>query len=837
MAAIANHVQSAIGTAVNPISGPVSDAILALRPTIYYKASDGYFTSGAVRIGYIPVVGAVTNWLKSSNAGLACGSLGWSATCVFCIDTDTGANQTIASKAASANYEWQLTWIRSSATTGSLRLTCYTANGASSITATSAVSVNVGTAYQVSWAYDGDDCHISVNNESLVTSAGTLTMVSGTADFRIGSYQITDQHFNGRIDSFGISIGDQYCLAQRTQFYNSGAFNQYADITGIKTLTAWWDFGNATTNSTGYDPTHVSYDRQNLTEWDWLLDVTGNGYTLSQAGASHKPWIVRGLTAPALTTATTQKVLGVFDASGNGNDAVTPWYGSRISYDPDGWSSGVAAFMFPGAVSTGANDYNGGFLTNWTAASQMTGTNVSWSIVCVCKTPDPWNPSAQSMSGDEWLGMTLAGTGPVGHVPWTTYGSASGYAGDGGTAIRWLTSTKYEPVYAHQVHRWSSQRMADDQKKNKVYTAWRGCLDTNDHVIVYTYDGSTQTPLIYIDGIVQSFDSAQTSDNGGGAGSLGAMTCRAIQFGEGMLYPDQQVFPPTYKYGSGGWAWYGPMKSMAFWAGTVLTAQNAADLTAALKTNYAATASTATFNFPPITTSLKQWWEPRSGYGLYTSRTINIVGSATKVTADGNAVGQWRSRYGLGPSAGLLPLHLIPDTDGHRPTYETATQNSLPCIHTVAASGQYLSAVTQALSQPLTLYMCVKMTRVGASYNYLFASGSGIEYGSASNVQQYFYGGTVSKTWVETKPAQETFRVCCMVFNGASSVAEIDGVVVGSGTNIGTAGLTTMFFATYNGALYMATLDLGDILLYGAAHDSTQRATMRTWLKALWGTA
>lgn len=828
------------------IGGPETteapDPLLAYSPTIYYRASDGYFTGGAVRIGNVPGVGNVNNWLELSGTTFASGTQGWSRTVVFCIDGEnaTNANQTIASKGKSGGNEWHLVWNRS---TKLLTLTCLTTDGLTSITATSTKVVEIGTKHQVSFAYDGDDgvndCHISVDNESLVSSTHILSIGSSDGKERLGSWYNATENFNGRIDSYGISIGSLWCLSQRAQLYNGGNFKQYADLTGLVTLTAWYDFGNKDTNSTGYAPSHGSFDLSNLTEWDWLLNSVASGDTAVQAGASHKPWVVRGLCAPLLTTVNAKQVLGAVDASGNGHDAVVPWYGSRISYDPDGWAAGEPAFMFPGVASPSTNIYNGGFLTNWTAAPDMSGTNVSHSFMCIVKTPDPWNPSPQAMTGDEWLGMTLAGSGSAGHVPWTFYGNAGGYAGDGGTAVRWLTSTKYEPVYSYHVHRWSSQRMADDQLKSKLCTAFRGTLDANEHVIFYTYDGATKTPTLIIDNIAMTFDSVHTNDNGGPGTALGTLTCRVIQFGEGMLYPDQQLFPPTYPYGSGGWAWYGPMKAMAWWTGVCLTQQQCTEITEIFKPDYADTALTPTFNFPPITTSLKQWWEPRSGYGLYTSRTLNIVGSATRATANGAAIGSWRSRYGLGPSNGQLPLHLVPDTDGHRPTLVTNFQNGLPVIHTLAASGQYLSAVTQALSQPLTLYMLVKMTRVGASYNYLFASGFSIEYGSASNTQQYIYGGSASKLWTTTQAAQELFRICCIVYNGASSLAEIDGTIVGSGTNIGTTGLTTMFFATYNGTQYMATLDLGDILLYNAAHDSTQRATMRTWLKTTcgWGTA
>lgn len=797
------------------------DPVLSLGPAAYWRASAGYFVDGAIKIGRNNSDVAVNNYLSLSNSVMQTGGGVWTLAATAIIDAENGSNadQTLASKAAAANYEYRVWWDRS---VTKWKLTIYDATGASSATATSAATTAIGQQATICAGYNGSAAWISVDGEAAQTAAVGFTPGSGTAGWRLGSWQIATANFNGRIDSVGWFKGTTFS-AGNIATYAAGVTWSTLGATLQGLATAWWDFGNASLNSTGYDPTNGMFDRANLTNWDWLLDSQSGGYTLTQSvGAGSKyPYVVRGLISPLSTAATTKKVFGWPDLTGNGKHATQPWYGLRTSFDPTG-INGAPAFYFDGVVSSAINDYCGHYQCAFGLGPALTGSNVSYSACCLFRAKDIYHPSAQASPTDELLGQTLFGTGIMGYVPWSPYVTEETTTAAGTAAARFQLSTKYETILDTLAlkHHWYSKRCSDAAKVNSLGDTYRGSIDTGVHAAVYSFDGSTQTSTLWIDGI-KVFQNVQTSDNNGGSGALGALTTNAFLIGEGFMHKDQFVVPggtPTGKFGSGGWAWYGWLDRVGVWT-SALSDSVAQQLSKDLNPEYAATATSPPFYWPPAT--ITHWWDPN--YGTYQEKTRATA--ATQAVANSDPVGCWLARTGTGAADAYIAA-----ADTKRPLFVTAYANSRPVIFSDGTDDYLTATLTRA--QPFTVYLVMDIKNLAAAYRYWWCSPGQAEIISMNNTTQsqaYLGAGAAF-----TDSGQATFRVVTFVCNNASSKVYINGTDK-SATVSGTLSInSTMNLFTYNGSAYFGQIHLADHIVDNSAHDATTVGQFTSWLKAKW---
>lgn len=795
MAAIANHVQSAISAAVNPITGAVADAIAALSPTFDWRASSGYYVDGAVRIGYVPA-GVANNWLAITDSALGSATSGWSRTAVACIDTDTTQNQCLASRAAAANYEWQLTWDRS---TGFVTLTCYTLNAASSITATSAVAVAIGTPFVVCWGYDNtaSKCSISVNAETPVVSSGTLTMATGTAADKLGSWFLSDLHFNGRIDSYGVSIGSQWCLTNRTALYNSGTFCRYQDLT-TPTLTEWWDFGNATVFVSDY------------TNWDWLKGSVA-GKMLTQAGsASDYPYLVRGLVAPLSTSDSTLTVLGCVDSTSNANHGIQPFFRCKPSFSATAGPDGGPAFYLPGVEYFDVQSVNGHALYSYDAGPSFTGTNQPYWLAMSFKIVDRDNPYHTTPIPGNVFGQSMCGVGNAGSVPWRAWGNSIS-----STPVRNSVFYRTEDATVDAVcNRLTIQRQDDAAKLAYAYDTYRGRLGTGWHTLLLYFNGTTHAT--YIDG-VSVLSATQTADTDDTT-PLGVQTMRAVALGH-VPCGDHYGFPPTYQFTGSGLGPYMYSARISGKANATLTAGDIAAIHAQLLASPTSQVGTA-WEVPAVTAT--HWLDAANILG-FTSRTVST--NSVRIIADGDAVGQWLSRY----NASKI---WVASSDAKRPLYKTNIQNGRGVVRFDGTDDSLGASIT--LAQPFAIYFASKFVTVPTSERYLFSNSSSIWLGAGAfgtGTWHMYAGSTIN--WADAN--QGTFEVLCAVFNGASSKF-YRGLTLTKTGNPGTGGLSgTMFLGSYNGSANYGNLDLGDMVIVAGATDVDSGEYTR--LKNKWGTA
>lgn len=803
---------------------PAVDPVLELLPTLYYRADDGYYVDGAIRFGHAPPTDAnVNNWLSSTDASLASGVAGLSGSAWFCIDGDnaTPSNQTIASKGAAAKFEWELTWDRS---TTFVTFKPYALNGATSATATSAVPCATGTWHHVAWYWSALDskAYISVDNETPVASSGTISIGSSDGAFRIGSWFNATQNLNGRIDSFGLSVGDSYAYAQRVQLYNAGAGKRYQDITGIKTLTAWWDFGNATTHDTA-DP---------IVAWDWLKDEVAGLFLTQNTAATYYPYVTKGFIAPVQTDDTDNTCLGYFDATSNARHGIQHFYWARPGFKT---VSSKKWFYLDGVRDTGVtNGYNGSamlWMMDPTTAAAQAGTNKPWSACCKFKLLNKYHSSAEAAPSGEPFAHTLFGTMQLGSFPYLLY--TAGTSDESGHAVRFLTRRAASAGASLAPFVVQAPTLADRWFDHRVDTAglnaqrgdtnYSGRVDTDTHVAVFVFDGTNSK--LWIDGEL-FYSNVQTNENTVGSTAMGSQAIKAFAVGEGCIGADNFGFAGDPFYGGFGRAMYGYIDHIAFWANTALTSDNVATITSALWDG-SVPALTGAMAAPTTTTGLTLLrWYDAAYYPGFVGRSGDSA--LTRVAANDDLVGIWRCRKTTGVTAPFITA----SSDAKRVTYKTNVQNSLPALR--SASTQCLSqALTQA--QPFTLFI-VGRRESGTAAGYFWGSGSSDRYfGFPNTTTARTYCGTVLNGTSGTQTAFALWEARC---DGASSSIVRDGVTIGSG-DAGANGIATamvLFALTDSGSTWFLQADIAEFRLYTGTDAGGETAAIRAELKAKWAT-
>lgn len=173
-----------------------------------------------------------------------------------------------------------------------------------------------------------------------------------------------------------------------------------------------------------------------------------------------------------------------------------------------------------------------------------------------------------------------------------------------------------------------------------------------------------------------------------------------------------------------------------------------------------------------------------------------------------------------------------------------ATGSSQPAVQASGAllfdgSDDYLKTATFTLNQPRTMFLRMKQVSFpGSGNDRYFTDGftgdtniiaQRISAGSPNIVA---YAGAISSPCADL--AVNTYATVCVVFNGASSVLQVDANTAITG-NFGAgnaAGLTVA--ARENGQVGLfSNIEVKEILIYNAALDATARADVRAYMSTI----
>lgn len=228
----------------------------------------------------------------------------------------------------------------------------------------------------------------------------------------------------------------------------------------------------------------------------------------------------------------------------------------------------------------------------------------------------------------------------------------------------------------------------------------------------------------------------------------------------------------------------------------------------------------------PIQSNIALWLKADAG-------VLDATSSA--ITADSTAVATWVNQSGSGQNA-------TQSTSGSRPVWRNGSNgiNGLPVIQFNGSSSVMTGSDTgfPSGSQPRTVYWI-------ARYRTLNAGWGGWSYGvtGASNV---VFGMVKSSSasgnyasiqgWVNDYPSSyaitaNTTFVHSAVLNGTSLTQFINGTSVYSGTSSHSTTLSNFRIGAETNSSSFQAIDVLEILLYNAAHTSTERSSVEAYLK------
>lgn len=102
--------------------------------------------------------------------------------------------------------------------------------------------------------------------------------------------------------------------------------------------------------------------------------------------------------------------------------------------------------------------------------------------------------------------------------------------------------------------------------------------------------------------------------------------------------------------------------------------------------------------------------------------------------------------------------------------------------------------------------------------------------GATSSPTIQMYAGSASL--FSSDMAVGAWGIVCGVFNGASSVFQIDATAAVTG-NPGTGVATGIVIGAHGASAYFGNWQIKEVLLYDVAHDATARAAVRTYLATI----
>ena len=202
----------------------------------------------------------------------------------------------------------------------------------------------------------------------------------------------------------------------------------------------------------------------------------------------------------------------------------------------------------------------------------------------------------------------------------------------------------------------------------------------------------------------------------------------------------------------------------------------------------------------------------------------------TAVASNADPVGAWDDKSGNGN-------HVLQATSGAKPTYSTTGINSGPCLTFDGGDALQLAAfVGGAETQPNTVIVVGQYGDTVGGYCFVDGVGGGRHflYDTAGN--WHIYAGTELNSGDAIDSSLHLFAA---VYNGASSKLYLDGTEISSGdTGAESMGGITigMRFSLGGVAALPSGSKVAAVIVYGKALDATERATIKTWAVATFGT-
>lgn len=223
---------------------------------------------------------------------------------------------------------------------------------------------------------------------------------------------------------------------------------------------------------------------------------------------------------------------------------------------------------------------------------------------------------------------------------------------------------------------------------------------------------------------------------------------------------------------------------------------------------------------PARISGLSLWLKADSG-------TFQDSGASTPAVANNDPVYRWNDQSGAGN-------YLETNDNSKRPLLKTNSLNSLPTILFDGSNDFLRKSGIAGLTTPATVYMVYKNVTYTTS-DYIFegnSPGDGAVYVSSAGSE------TVTMNSGSDGPAgvftTDTYRVATFIFNGASSVMQVDNLTETTGdpggTNMNGFTLGSNALTTAN-----SNIQVAEVIVYNTAHTGTQRSTIKSYLADRWG--
>lgn len=216
---------------------------------------------------------------------------------------------------------------------------------------------------------------------------------------------------------------------------------------------------------------------------------------------------------------------------------------------------------------------------------------------------------------------------------------------------------------------------------------------------------------------------------------------------------------------------------------------------------------------PPTTLTNQVLWL-RADAGLYQD-----TAATTPVTADGQGVKLWLDQFGLGNS---------PTEVTNAPTYKVNIQNGLPVLRFDGTNDKLRKTYAVAKTQPVTLYIAL-------------ASSTNVRWAYDGIVNAfYLFSGDGSNNWGMSAGSNNNFgmftgfNVLTIIYNGSFSLVRKNGAAFAPSLTCGT---NTMDGLSVGCRLTNASFlngDIGEIIIYNAAHSTTQFDIIEPYLLDRW---
>ena len=190
------------------------------------------------------------------------------------------------------------------------------------------------------------------------------------------------------------------------------------------------------------------------------------------------------------------------------------------------------------------------------------------------------------------------------------------------------------------------------------------------------------------------------------------------------------------------------------------------------------------------------------------------------LTEAGQGVSVWADQSGN-------DRDLLQTTDGARPAKQT--DGSI----LFNGADEYLKCVAFTLDQPETVYILGKQVTWTDNDNWSDgeAANSGRVVQNTTTPRIGIFAGVAIVSNLTTL-ALDTYGALASVFNGASSVLQINGTS-GTAGNAGAASLGGFTLAARGDADQFGNIQVKEVLIYAAAHDADQRARVISYLSAI----